>query len=480
MLTESLVLAGAGGAAGVLVALWGVRALVALSPAGLPRAAAMAVDRPVLFFAAAITTIVGLAFGTIPALQAARSDLHEGMQHASPRAAGGHQRTRLVLVVAAVALAFVLLVSSGLLFRSLQRLFEVPLGFDPQGLVALQVGSVGHLYDSQAATQGLYDRQLEAVGRVPGVVVAGFTSQLPLSGDRDQYGVRFDPIGKRPEEAYPSFRYAVSPGYVEAARIPLLAGRPIDEHDVAAAPRVALISESLAKARFQGQSPLGETVKIGPRVPFTIVGVVGDVRQVSLALDSPQAVYISAAQSWFTDSPRSLVVRARGDAAALAPSIRDAIWSVDKDQPVTRVATMEVLVSGSAAERRFALILFEAFGITALVLAAIGLYGILAGSVAERSREIGVRAALGATRGDIVALILRQGLTMTAIGMAIGLGGALLATRALVTLLFGISRLDPATYAGVVVLLVVASGLACWLPAWRAARVDPAIALRAE
>jgi putative ABC transport system permease protein len=276
------------------------------------------------------------------------------------------------------------------------------------------------------------------------------------------------------------FRYAVSPGYLEAAGIPLRAGRLFDAHDDAAAPLVAVISESLAQARFAGANPLGQHLSIGPAGPFTIVGVAGDVRQVSLALSDANAVYLSSAQSWFADNPRSLVVRARGSAAGLTAAVRDAIWSVDKVQPVVRIATMEELVAASAAERRFALRLFETFAGTALVLAAIGIYGILAGSVAERTREIGVRAALGASRRDIVALVLRQGMGLSGLGIAIGLAGATLASQALVTMLFSVSRLDPITYASVVVVLLVVSAVACWVPAWRASRVDPSITLRAQ
>lgn len=479
VLIESLLLALAGGAAGVLTAMWGVKALVALTPPGLPRAAAIAINTPVLIVAAAVTTIVGLAFGMIPALQAARNDPYEGAQRASPRSVGGHPRMRRALVMIEVALACVLLVSSGLLLRSLQRLFEVQLGFDPAGLVSMQVGSVGRRYSSDQANERLYEQQLEAVRRVPGVVKAGFTSQLPLSGDRDQYGVHFDAIGPLAETTFGAFRYAVSPGYLEAARIPLLAGRSIDERDVAGAPHVALISDSLAKARFGSASPLGQIIKMGP-YGFTIVGVVGDVRQVSLALDNPDAYYINTAQSWFPDRPRSLVVRTRGSAASLVPAIEQAIWSVDRDQPITRVTPMDDLVQASEAQRRFALILFETFAMIALVLATIGIYGVLASSVAERTREIGVRMALGASRGGIVSLVVRQAMAMVAAGVLIGGAGALFASRALQTLLFGITPRDPATYAGVVALVLAAAALASWLPAWRAARVDPAVTLRSE
>jgi putative ABC transport system permease protein len=480
VLTESLLLAALGGVAGVFIAVLGVRGLIALSPPGLPRADAIRVDGAVLLFAAAVTTLIGLVSGLMPALHAAHSDPNHELQHGSPRTAGGHRRTRSVLVVAEVALALVLLVSSGLLLRSLDRLFAVPIGFDPARLLTLQLRIVGHRYDSDAATQRVYDQALDAVRRVPGVVSAGFTAQLPLSGDRDQYGTRLEATPTQPAQMFGTFRYPVSPGYLEATGIPLRAGRVFDDRDVAGAPLVALISRSLAEAGFPGIDPIGQRLRIGPAGPFTIVGVTGDVRQVSLALNDSFAVYISAPQSWFADNPRTLVVRTRSDAAALAPAVREAIWSVDKDQPITRVATMEELVSASAAERRFALTLFEAFAVTALLLAAIGIYGVLAGSVAERTREIGVRAALGASRGNILGLVLRQGMVLTGIGIAIGLGGAAAASGALTTLLFQVTRLDPLTYGAVVALLLGVAAIACWLPAWRAARVDPTITLRAE
>jgi ABC-type antimicrobial peptide transport system permease subunit len=221
-------------------------------------------------------------------------------------------------------------------------------------------------------------------------------------------------------------------------------------------------------------------MNIGPVGPFTIVGVVGDVRQLSLTMSQTDAVYVTAAQWPFPAAATSFVVRGRGDVRALAPAIRQAIWSVDKAGPITRIETLDALVAATASERRFALILFEAFALAALVLAAAGIYGVLAGSVAERTREIGVRAALGASRGMIVGLVVRQGLALTGLGIAIGLAGAALATRAIVAMLFGVSRLDPVTYLGVIGLLAAVALIACTVPAWRAARVDPASTLRTE
>jgi putative ABC transport system permease protein len=479
LLTESLLISAMGGILGIAVAAAGIRALVALSPPGLPRAGAIHVSPSLFLFGLALTTIIGLAFGVIPALQAARQDPQQELQHGSSRTAGRHRRTRDVLVVAEVALALVLLVSSGLLLRSLERLFAVPAGFDANQLLTMQV-TVGQRFASNDATHRFFGQALEAVRRVPGVTAAAFTSQLPLSGDRDEYGAQFEASRGQPAETYGAFRYAVSPTYVETLGVPLRSGRRFDEHDGPGAPLVALISHSLASSRFGGADPIGQRVTIGPVGPYTIVGVVGDVRQMSLALSESDAVYIPATQWRFADRVRSLVVRAPGGAGALAPAVRQAIWSVDKDQPIQRVATMDELLAASAAERRFALIAFEAFAFAALVLATAGLYGVLAGAVAERTREIGVRTALGASRVRILALVVRQGMTLTAIGIGFGLIAAVAASQALVSLLFGVSRLDPATYAGVVALLVSASAVACWAPAWRAARVDPAITLRAE
>ena len=266
--------------------------------------------------------------------------------------------------------------------------------------------------------------------QVPGVTAAAFTSQLPLSGDFDEYGVHFESDHDLKDD-HSALRYAVTPGYFETMGIPLRRGRLLDAHDVAGAPLAVLISESFAKRKFPGQDPIGQRVHVGrtDRPWYTIVGVVGDVKQTSLAVSQSDAVYITTAQWLWADNPLSLVVRARGDAAALAPAIRNAIWSVDKDQPIVRVATMDDLLAASAAERRFALILFEAFALVALVLAATGIYGVLSGSVTERTREIGVRSALGASRGDILALVVRQGMTLTGLGVAIGLAGAVAASQ---------------------------------------------------
>lgn len=486
LLTESLALAACGGVVALGVAAVGVRALVALTPAGVPRAAAIGLDGRAFSFAFAITALIGVAVGVAPALRGSREALGSGVQRGAGRVAGGHATTRRVLVVAEVALALVLLVGAGLLLRSLDHLFGVAPGFDPSHVLTMQVDAAGHRYDADSARLQFFEQALDAVRAVPGVTSAAFTSQLPLSGDIDGYGIVFQNAPANGGDEGAALRYAVSPGYFATMGIPLRTGRLIDAHDLPGAPEAIVINESFAKRRFPGQDPLGQRVRMGPEIDDTsrpwdyIVGVVGDVKQASLASDQPDAFYVASGQWPWVDNVQSLVVRTRGEPAALIPLVKRAVWSVDKDQPITRVATMTELVSRSAAERRFALVVFEVFAAAALALAAIGLYGVLSGSVAERMREIGVRCALGATRAQILLLVVREGMGLTLIGVAIGLAGAAAATRALVTLLFGVSRLDPMTYAGVIVLLAGVAAVASWIPASRAARVDPAITLRAE
>lgn len=483
LLTESLALALIGGSFGLAIAQLGVKVLVALSPAELPRAGDIRIDTPVFLFVLIVTSLVGIVVGLMPALNASRSDPQSALQQSSRSSSPGQHLTRRCLVVSEVSLALVLLVSAGLLFRSLQRLFSIDPGFDGSHLLTMQVQESGGRYSWDDARARFFEQALENVRQLPGVSSAAFTSQLPLSGDYESYGIEY--------EAYPhdydvGFRYAVSPGYFQTMHIPLIRGRFLDENDRPGAPVAVLISESLAKRRFSGLDPIGQRVRMGPGMgqadhPWAmIVGVVGDVKQLSLATNEPDAFYTTQRQWDWVDSTETLVLRAREDAAALAPAVRAAIWSVDKDQPIVRVATMQSLVATSEAQRHFALILFGTFALVGLILAATGIYGVLSGTVTERMREIGVRAALGASRASIQTLIVGQGMTLTAIGVAIGLLGALVASRGLISMLFGVSPLDPVTYAGVVALLLAISGVACWLPAWRAAQVDPAITLRAE
>jgi putative ABC transport system permease protein len=481
LLTETVILAAFGGGLGIVLAHLAVDAVIAMSPPELPRVDAIAVDTVALVFALALTTVVGLAIGVVPALHGSGGVAGGGIQ--PTRVTSGHHPTRRALVVVQVALALVLLVGAGLLVRSLQQLFAVPPGFDTTHLLTMQVQTAGQRFRDPDATHRYFTQVLEAVREVPGVSAAAFTSQLPLTEDEDAWGVHFETIPtSAADENRDGLRYAVSPGYFEAMGIPLRDGRVLNAHDIAGAPLAAVINESFARRRLPGVNPIGQRLHVGPNSGpwFTVVGVVGDVTQTSLAVRPADAVYMTASQWHFADNARWLVVRAQRDAAALAPAISRAIQAIDKDQPILRVATMDDRLRVSAADRRFALLLFGTFGVVALVLAAIGTYSLLSGNVTERTREIGVRAALGASRRSILGLVLRQGMTLTGLGIAVGMAGAMVASQALVTLLFGISRLDSTTYLGVVVLLVLVSAIACALPAWRAARIPPSLALRSE
>lgn len=483
LLSESVLLALLGGAAGVGVALAGIRILVALSPANLPRLAAIEMEGSVLAFALGVTTLVGVLFGLVPAVQASRSSVQDSIRRNTRRSAATSRFTRSSLVVSEVALAIVLLVGSGLLFRSMEKLFAVHPGFDSHQLLTMQIqGGAGRLRNDTLVTE-FFQQALTAVRNQPGVISAALTSQLPLSDDSDQYGVHFETQPKfNPEEDRGGFRYAVSDRYFETMKIPLVGGRYFAATDIANATPVAIINQSFARNRFGDQSPVGQRIRIGGlQGPWReIVGVVGDVKQVSLDSDQLEAVYLPETQWQFVDYAMTLVVRARTDAASLAPALRKTIWSVDKDQPIVRIATADQLMAERASERRFALVLFEGFAMVALVLAGAGIYGVLSGTVTERHRELGVRAALGATSGNQIAMVLRQGMTLTGIGVVVGLGAALASSRVLSSMLYSVSPLDPATYGVVTVALLLVALLACWLPARRASRTSPLEALKSE
>src|SRR5215472_1152602 len=481
LVTESLLLAILGGIVAMFITEFGIRTLLLLRPNGLPRMHEIRLNAAVFLFAFGVTLLVGLAVGLIPSWQVSGRDLQNSLQEGSQRVAGSHRRIRQFFVVVEVALALLLLVSTGLLFHSIHRLLAVPPGFSASNVITVQVQTNGQKYDDERVSNQFFAQALDAVRRLPGVIAAAGTSQLPLSGDSDVYGAQFE--DDNPEIAYPAYRYAVTADYFTTLGIPLRRGRFLDARDTEKTPPVVVISESLAKRRFPGQDPLEKRLHIGGRngtPEYRIVGVVDDVKQQSLGLGNSDAVYTTTTQWTYTERTLSLVVRGRADVAALVPAIKNAIWSIDNNQPIVRIVTLETLLAESAAERRFVLILFEAFGLIALLLAASGIYGVLAGSVAERTREIGVRAALGASRGGIVALIVRQGMTLTAVGALLGLAGALMASQAIATLLFGISRFDAITYFVAITVLGGVAAIACVVPAWRASRIDPIAALRYE
>ena len=486
LLTESVILAMIGGALAFFVAQLGVGALRALSPPGLPSVDLIRVDAAAFVFGLVVTTVVGVTVGLLPALSASRADARSGMQGVSRTVASGRGAARGALVASEVALALVLLVGAGLLLRSLDRLFAVSPGIRADRVLTMQVVDAADRNRTDQQRLDFYEQVANAVRSVPGVTDAAFTSQLPLSGDLDAYGYKFAAFPERePGEDGAAMRYSVTADYVEVMGIPLLRGRLLDATDRVDAPESFLISETLARQTFGNADPIGQQVRFGPesdgtRPWGTVIGVVGDVKQQSLAAQNTAAFYVPSAQWRWVDPVQSLVVRTSGDAGALTNVIRRAVWSVDRNKPITRVATMEQLIWRTGSDRRFASVIYGTFAIAALLLAAVGLYGVVSGLVAERTREFGIRAALGATRGDIVRGVLGNGLFFTAIGVAIGVAGASATSRLLETLLYGITRADPATYVGVIALLGGVAALACWAPARRAAAVDPAVTLRSE
>lgn len=484
LLTESLVLAVLGGALGLVVAAIFLRALVDLAPADLPRLGTVSLDPQVFLLACALTWSTGALCGLFPALRVAGSQAPPASILSPRGASGGQHRGRALLVVAEVAIAVVLLIASGLLLRSLHGVLGVDPGFSPSNRLTMKLPRVGDALQDDDAVRRRREEILEAVRGAPGVAEAALTSQLPLSGDNDAYGVFFEPEVPGDSRKVPSaFRYAVSPAYFGAMGIPLSGGRLLSDRDREGAPRVAVVSESFVARRLPGVDPLGYRVRIGGSGPlYSIVGVVGDVRQLSLALAGADAVYTADAQWRFADSAMSLVVRSEVEGrspeddavTALTASIRRAVWSVDPRQPIVGVATMEQLVKTSAAERNFVLVIFEAFALVALLLAALGVYGVLSARVAERRPEISIRLVLGATPSGIVALVVRYGLGLAGTGAVLGWLCALASTRALSSMLYEISASDPLTHLSMVSLLLGVALLASCIPAWRAACVDPA------
>lgn len=483
LLLESLMLSLLGGTTGIGVAAVGVKVLVAMSPTDLPRHSAIGMEGSVLLFALSITTVVSVFFGLVPALQASRASVQDSIRRSTRRSATTSRFTRSSLVVSEVALAIILLAGSGLLFRSMENLFAVNPGFDSNNLLTMQIQSGAGSLRNDTLVAGFLQQALTAVRQQPGVTSAALTSQLPLSDDSDRYGIHFESQPKaNPGEDRGGFRYAVSDQYFETMKIPLTKGRYFGATDIASAPLVAIINQSFARERFGDVNPVGQRLKVGDmKGPWReIVGIVGDVKQQSLAAEQNAAVYLPEAQWQFVDYAMTLVVRSNTAPTTLVPALRKVIWSVDKDQPLVRIGTMENLMAERTAERRFALVLFEGFAIVALVLAAAGIYGVLAGTVAERHRELGVRAALGATSRNQVAMVLKQGMTLTVVGVVLGLGAALASSRALSTMLYNVSPVDPMTYAAVTLGLLVVALLACVIPARRASETSPLEALKSE
>jgi putative ABC transport system permease protein len=480
LLTESVLLALVGGGLGLLLAIWGTDLLLALAPKDLPRGQGVTLDGRVLAFTILITLLTGVVFGLVPALQASRPNLNETLKEGGRGPTGGHHRVRGSLVITEVALALVLLIGAGLLLRSFYRLQQVDPGFNPKNALTIALSLPGKKYAEDDQQAAFFAQLIEQVSTMPGVVSVGATQSLPI---HDDYVLGFniqgrppDPPGEEPNTNY----YAVSPGYFKAMGISLLRGRLFTEQDKKDAPRVAVINETMAKKFFPGEDPIGKGINVtnGPERFREIVGIVSDVKQYGLDQPTTAQTYEPFLQEPF--SGMTLIVRTEGDPTALNSTIRSQVLSIDKDQPISRIRPLEQIVYESVAKQRFSMLLLGVFAVVALILAAVGLYGVMSYAVTQRTHEIGIRMALGAQQKDVIRLVVGQGMVLALIGVVIGLVASFALTRVMATLLFNVSATDPLTFLAIPALLTVVALAASFVPARRAMRVDPMIALRYE
>ena len=486
MLTESALLAVGGGLLGILLADWCFNFLKNLIPQDLSQTVSLALDPGVLAFAVAISLASSFLFGMAPALQVSRIDLNSVLKEGGRGSPGPRRGSmRNLLVIGEVALALILLVGSGLLLESFAKLRGVDPGFRADHVLTVRVDAPITKYGDFTKRSAFFQRVLERVRALPGVEAAGLTSALPLTWDGGTNGFILEGVAPRPDVTWDANNRVVSPGYFEAMRIPLRRGRLLQESDGPDAPPVAVINETMARKFWPNQDALGKRFKFGDpgdKTPWlSIVGIVGDVRQMRLNEPPRQEMYFSywqAKDNWMV--PRDLAIRTSGDPLGLAGAVRQAVWSVDKDQPVSNVMTLNDLLDQEVAQRRVQAALLGGFAALALILACIGIYGVLSYLVTQRTREIGVRVALGASASDVFRTVAGQGMTLAGIGIAAGLAGALALARLLGSLLFGVSAGDPLTYAGAVAVFGMVALLACYFPARRAARVDPMVTLRYE
>ncbi len=480
-LTEAVILALLGGAAGLLTAAWTLQSLIGFAPASLPRVSGVRLEGAVLLFTLGVSLATGILFGIIPALRMSRLDPEPVLRETS--GASTSRRARRFggeLVVFDVALAVILLAGALLLMKSTSRLLHADPGFRSRGVLTMEVDVSGARYPDDAAVSRFWDRVLEGVSALPGVQSAGLVSQLPLGGDLDGYGIHAqDRPSANPELDPSADRYGVSADYLRTMDIPVLRGRGIEPADRAEAAPVVLINPALARQIWGGEDPIGKRVAVGgDKGPWrSVVGVVGSVRHT--ALDAPETPQVYVPREQFTDGSMVLVVRA-ADPERLAAPVRAVIASIDSDQPITRVATMERVLTNSAAPRRFAADLLTAFAALASLLASVGIFGVLSGFVGQRTREIGIRVALGADRLHVVGLISWQTLRLTLSGVALGLAGSLALSRTLASQLYHVAPHDPLVLAAASTLMVLVALASSLAPVRRALCVDPIRTLRAE
>ena len=481
LLVESLLLSLAGAGLGLALAAWGVQLLLEIGADSLPRAGGVSLDGTVLVFTLAVAVGSTLIFGLAPALRLSRAGVGQALKEAGRTGAtAGRRFVWSSLVVVEMALSIVLLVGAGLLLKSFHRLSSTPTGFEPRQILALEISLPESKYPEPAQQAGYYGQALERLAALPGVRQAGAAAVVPLAGADIIYSFEVEGQPPAPAGQYPSANYnAVSAGYFATLGIPLRRGRLFTEQDDASSPAVAIVDEGFVR-RFLGDGdPLGRRITIGnaDRVR-EIVGVVGSVHHYGLEDTSPAMMYEPYAQT--PSDSMTLVLKTTGDPAALAPAARAAILTVDPDQPVGEVRTMEAVVASSVAPHRLPAILLGLFATLALVLASVGLYGVLSYSVTQRTHEIGVRLALGAADGDLLRLIIGQGMRLALGGVALGLVAAFPLGRLIAGLLYGVSPADPVVFGGLALFLSAVALVACWLPARRAARIQPMMALRNE
>jgi putative ABC transport system permease protein len=479
-LVESALLALSGGLFGTVFAWWGLDLLKTLPATGIPRLGEAHLDLRVLAFTALLSCACALLFGLAPAFQALATNLNETLNDAGRGSTGAQQRLRQVLVVGEVALSLVLLVGAGLLLESLLGVLRVDRGFDAHGVLTARIFLSRKGYQEGAAQTAFFDQVLQRVAVLPGVEAAAVTNSPPLGGNSTNGDILIEGRQQQKDENMITELRRVSPDYLRVLRIPLLRGRGFTAHDSPQAPAVALVNQAFVDRFLPGVDPIGRRIDAQWETHGwqEIVGVVGNVKHDTLETPTLAEIYLPVAQVPLRDL--ALVIRSAGDPVGLTAAVRAQVFAVDASQPVYDVRTMEGIVDASVGARRLTSSLLGAFSVLALSLAATGLYGVLAFWVTQRRREIGVRMALGARRTDVVRLVLKHALTLVGIGLATGFAGALGVTRVLAGLLFGVTARDPIVLAGVPLLVAAVALLACTLPARRAARVDPMVALRTD